>query len=184
MINNPENFQPKKIEQKEDPVEIKFNIQKLIEVSDDVLEGIKKGMTLIWEKNIKEPVEFKIVIASYLLNPITGEPIKCSCEYIPNTDTFVFAMNTIQEEDNLGLPLDTTMILLAAHEAMHKVQHFKGRKLKPSHDLSGNFFKGYHDDEDEIEAWEEALRVFKKIFPESHGELRTGNRKFTIPDVS
>jgi hypothetical protein len=92
-------------------------------------------------------------------------------------------MDTIKERMNFGLPEDQAMIILAAHEAMHKVQVHRGEHPK-SFPITQEVSVDYFDSKHEIEAWEEALHVFKKIFPKASGGFTTGNKRYTIPEKS
>ncbi len=147
-----------------------FNIEKFTEVKPSVVDAIKDGMVRTWTRLIGTERGFNVRIASYLVDPQTGEKIDFSALYSPETDTFQFALDTAKEKIKLGLDEETTMFVLAAHETTHAVQVKKGVKLKLSKDNSD-----YRNNPYETEAWKVAASVLKDKYPGASGSIITGD---------
>lgn len=149
------------------------------EVSPQVEAAAKRAISMVWNHHVGEPQAFSIIFCSRLSDPKTGEITSWSSEYGPDLDVFKFALDTMRERMKFDLPDDQKIILLAAHEAMHKVQFHRGDEPKPS--SKKEMGAEYYDDRHEIEALTEALEVFKAIFPNASGGFTYGGRRWVIP---
>lgn len=160
-----------------------FNVQRLVEVKPSVVRAAKRAISMVWKKHVGQPESFDIVFASKIYNPKTGEDTGWSVEYNPDEDKFSFAMDTIKERMEFGLPDDGTILLLSAHEATHKVQFQRGDPPRPS-PKTKEMDEYYDDNKHEAEAWKEAAHVIKAVYPNSSGGFTVGKRRFVIPILS
>lgn len=142
-----------------------FMRKELIPVDERVKTFIETVISMVWNKHVGKPTFFNVIYASRITDPKTGQPINWSSEYDSNNDSFKFALDTIPERIRIGLQLSETCFIVAAHEAVHKVQLYRGDELKPSPKNITSKSHDYFDDRHETEAWREALDAFKKVFP-------------------
>lgn len=160
-----------------------FNVQGLVEVKPEVVQAAKKAITMVWDKHVSQPESFKVIFCKFIFDPKTGEDTGASCSYDPDIDTFIFALDTIDKRMKFGLPDGERMVILAAHEATHKWQIHRGDKIRPS-PKTPEMDELYYDDKHEAEAWDEAVNVFKALYPNSSGSFANGKKRYQIPEKS
>lgn len=110
---------------------------------------------MVWNKNVGAATTFRVIYIDRIPDAETFEPTNWSSAYDPDTDTFKFALDTIPERISWRMPLPSTCFVLAAHEATHKVQFYRGDEPKPSPKSITSDSHDYLEDEHEAEAWTE-----------------------------
>ena len=138
---------------------------------------------MVWNKNVKTNGKFMLSFCNALVDKNDNDSRR-TAEYNPDTDTFVFAMDQVKERSQeMKLSISDTILLVAAHETMHKVQFYRGDKMIPA--PKGNkFTSNYYIQNQEVEAWNEALDLFKKIHPNSQGGFTFGTKRYLVPKTS
>lgn len=174
------------MEDKEATQEHNFVSKELARVEEPVKKSIEKAISMVWDRHVGEPASFKVIYVTRITDLKTGKPTSRSAKYDPDTDTFIFARDTIPEKIKIGLPPAQTYFIVAAHEATHKVQLNRGDELKPSPRNVTPESHDYFDDKHEAEAWREALDAFKKAFPTVSGGLTLviEGRRYEMPEKS
>ena len=163
-----------------------FKISKLVDVDEKIVELSKTAMSLVWEKHHGGHTQFKVAFCNRIRNQDKTLTENSSTYYMPNDpptptdDTIAIAMGG--PWFGYGLPQEYVVVLLSAHEAMHRCQYFNGEAPIPSKN-HGNF-EDYINDQHENEAMEESLHVFKKIFPEISLSFNRRNRPYSTPEKS
>jgi len=117
------------------------------------IEILKKITSMVLNKHIPEEEIDYIKIKLMNEDFFKLYPNKLAF-YITGTFIFSFIIERLNRLEIEGLNKEQILVLAAAHEAFHKVQEYKGEYLED------NFY-----DEREINAWEEAVQVFKYIYP-------------------
>ena len=160
----------------------RFNIDARVTPQPSVEPEAMRAIALVWRKYFNRPEAFNVIFASRLVAPGTDIDTGLSAQYDPDSDELRFALDTMMERFQLGLPMHHTMIITAAHETKHKVQFALGQN--PTHHLSFTSPENYFDDPHEVDATNEALDLFKGIFPNASGGFNWGHRRFEIPTQS
>lgn len=171
---------PSRIETK--PAEVKFEIKRLIEVDPVLVKAMKEAMTALWQKHVKTPVKLKLYLAAFMFDKETGQKKDITCQYTPSDDSFYFAFDHIKETVSLGVPLMPMVFLLSAHEVMHKIQFHRGDKPKLYDEFPNK--EAYLNDQFEVEAWEEAIKILVEIYPTASGEFYVGTKRYVVEALS
>lgn len=152
-----------------------------------LVSSVKTAITSVWDKHVGTPEKFHVIFCSHIEDPFTGELSNALSLYDPDEDAFTFALDSIREESYTfrGYSDSDRVLILAAHEATHKVQFNRGGQVLPSFNSSGNLRKDYSADRFEDEAWRESVDLYKKLHPNILGYLKTGpNQRYSIPPAS
>jgi hypothetical protein len=161
---------------------IKFNIVNLVEAPPDIINAAQTAISMVWKKNVGEPADVLLFFAERIVDE-TGQDTGWSSACSANSKKIQFALDTMRERLKFGMGDFVTMLMAAAHEAMHMVQIHRGDPPQPS--PKGNTMnKHYRNDRHEIEAWEEAMHVIKKLYPQASGAPEINGRLYEVPKVS
>jgi hypothetical protein len=164
--------------------EVTFHIAKEVNVSDDVVEAAEKGASMVWGRNTGEQADMKVVFTSKIADPLDlGDDLGIFASWDLNSDVLTVAIDSIRAKaeqpgfkDIFG---EKDLVLMyCAHEAMHRVQAWRGEKVPNMFKLPAD---QYLNDPLEREAWIEALHVMKKVRPELSIPLKGG---LNSPNIS
>lgn len=156
-------------------------------ISDAVLGAIRLAFCMVWTKHIGKPGHFRVIIGNEISNQLLPEKSRCSGAYIPKTDTILLATDPISKRYvTLDLPLNHRFFLVAAHEAMHKVQYKLGdipphrKYFSEKKNVLGFSAESIH----EIAAEQEALDAYKYYYPPAAGSFQENGILYHIPQES
>lgn len=186
-MKKPDIYQPpenEKVEREKPLCQFEFTEMTSKEVPPEVKDGIQQAMTILWQDEVNQPATFKITLCDRAVHTDTQEPTKLCSSYNIESDEFMFAIESTREimAPALKLPLNITLILMAGHEAVHKAQLFRGDTPTTTFDNNLDFKEEYWHFRHEIEAWEKAMTVFKKIFPNAYGSIKIAGREYKLPE--
>jgi hypothetical protein len=135
--------------------DVRFNIQKLIEVDPSVQSVAEQAITAIWKKYSKEPVVVNLTFASHVTTELdNGILDSFNSAYDPVEKRILIAVDTIKER-HPDVSVELLVVLQAGHEARHLVQQMLG---DPAPDSRTTIASGdYFDDRHENEAWQSAI---------------------------
>lgn len=159
-----------------------FEVINMAKVSTEVVESAKKAVSMVWDKNVNNSTKLNLVFCTHLTDSY-GKDIDLAGQYDPASDKIILAVDSESYNSIKGVGLDdkAAAVLMSAHETMHKVQFHRGEVLKPSElDKPDKYINDIH----EQEAWNEALHVFKKLYPKSRGGFTLFGHRFEIPEQS
>ncbi len=157
-----------------------FDIKLATEVPQDLIDGAKKSIELVLRRYIENLTTIKMEFGIMIVYS-EGEDYGTDALYEPETDTFKFGIEGIKKLD-LGILTDEQkIILLGSHEAMHKVQIQKGENPRASKEMTRD---EHHESPHEIEAWNEAMHVFRYFYPDVSIFINQGSQHYESPEVS
>ncbi len=151
---------------------LSFEIDRRVEVAEDIVIAAQEGIRLAWAETMHEPASVNIVFASEVIIATAAGEANLLSLYLASSNTVVFGLSTIQER-HADLPLDISVLLLGAHEGTHKAQHDRG---DPQPDSLGTLPDP--DSRHEVEAWETAFRVLSRARPGCTLNLVVGTRHY------
>lgn len=157
-----------------------FEITKLVDVSEGIVESVKTGTSMVWERHVDEPTTMTITFGSRIINKESIDTGRLA-QYSPENDQFSFAMDTIKEKAKSESSQQPLTLLFSSHEATHKVQIYRGDQLPAIKDQTQ---EEYFTSPYEKEAWDEALHVVKKVYPQLRVSFKTGPLRYTSPRES
>lgn len=157
-----------------------FRIEELVPVEKGVVAAARKAIVLVYDRHIKEPTVFHLVFGRDIIHGPSGKHTDWFATY-DSSDSFLFGMDWIRKGKPTDVPLEAFVALLAAHEAVHKVQVYRrggwpfGSEASPvTEEEYGRYFKDKGGLEGQ--AWTEAMHVAKKIFPHVRFERTSRGR--------
>lgn len=159
-----------------------IEIRDMVQTDPKVIEAARVAVTMVLQENLGSVGDLTLVFVDRINNPVTNILMPYPAETFPDGKTIVLAMGSPFMKDwiqNFG-PI-SSMLLMSAHEAKHVVQIRQGDPPPFSASLSA---EDYTNEPHEIDAWNEALHLFKKIRTEASGSFVTSGRKFTVPEES
>ncbi len=171
------------------PSHHRFHITKNFDddMASSNLYAIKMALSMVWAKHMQTPGDFRVLIAKQITCDKFPEGMRCSGLYLADKDMILLATDAIAESYlQTPLPEAHCFFLIAAHEAMHKVQYWRGDPLEetqfpsPADIVKPDFYQAPH----EVEAEREALDAYKGYFPRARGCLYHNALRYDIPERS
>lgn len=158
------------------------NVENKSGVPQDTIDAAKNAMQVVWRNLIKTEQNMTLQFVDFIVDD-TGKIINSAAMFTPELNKIVIAVksDSFKSFTNVGFGQEAVACLLTGHEMGHKVQDFRGEKLKSNTDFDS---VDYKNDPQEAEAWDIALHTFKKIYPNSSGKGQYADKILEIPKKS
>lgn len=125
---------------------------------------VQEVIAMVWAQDGRGRPRFGLHFYVRATPPVKGWPASIQdplASYKQPSGPFEFYWQTIEEHSGgLSERLKQTLVLVAAHEAVHAIQCLHGRELVP------DWGPGYSSTVHERAAWSQSLDVLKAVFPE------------------
>ena len=137
------------------------------------LEGAARAAALAWTNlHPRDPVHIRIFLVPKIPKVLSGTDSTALFEI----DRRLILIDSNSSARLTRLDPGPNLVLLAAHEATHQAQLARDGMLRPTDLLT------YDDDPDEHEAWINAVRVLKMIYPTATGEVHRRRFAYPVPE--